>query len=184
MTKLYTRISPLHLQSSGTIYKHLSSPSSIHTDLFLRNRKRVSIRQHRIIPSKRLRAGADTNKILTSTKTLVLDQVGEESIQVAVEVGHIGARAHEAEHGRRAIGPLEEIELVAADGGRRDGRRARRGDGACTAQSAQPDHDLVGIGAAVGVGGEDVVGDIGDYGGAGVAGGGLAFCVAEGGSKE
>ena len=150
-------------------------PSPLHTNLFLRNRKRVSIRQHRLAPSKRLRAGADANKILASAQPLALDQVGEESVQVTVEIGHVGARAHEAEHGRRAVGALEEIELVASDGRRGDGRGARGGDGACTAQSAQPDHDLVGVGAAVGVGGEDVVGDVGDYGGASVACGRSAF---------
>ena len=74
---------------------------------------------------------------------MALDQVGEEGHQVAVEVCHVGARAHEAEDCRGAVGTFEEVPFAAANGWRGIGGRARGGDGASAAESAKPDHDFV-----------------------------------------
>ena len=142
----------------------LTQPSSV-----LRHRKRISIRQHRIIASKRLRAGANAHDPLALADALVLHEVVKEGVQIAGEVGHVGARAHEAEYRHRAVGALEEVELGVADGRRGDGRRARLGDGACAAERTQPDHHLVVVRPAVAGGEEDVVGDVRDDRGTGVA---------------
>ncbi len=111
--------------------------------------------------------GADALQVLAAGQALVADEVGEEVVQVAGEVILV-ALSDEGEYGRGPVGPLEQLPGHAGEGGVRDGR-AGGGDGAGAAVRAEPDHNLVRVGAAGARGGEEVVGDVGDHVGAGVA---------------
>lgn len=79
----------------------------------------------------------------------------------------MGAGRDEGEDGSGAIRAFVQLPRHAADGGRGDGRAAG-GDRPRAAEGGEPDHNLVGIGAAGAAGGEHVVGDVCNDAGAGV----------------
>lgn len=82
----------------------------------------------------------------------------------------MGDGSDEGKDGSRAIGAFIEFPRHAADGWRGDGR-ATGGDRPRAAEGGEPDHDFVSVGAGGAAGGEQVVGDVGDDVGTGVAGG-------------
>lgn len=97
---------------------------------------------------------------------MVLGQVVDEDHQVIVETADVAVR-DEAEDRHLAIGSLPQLPVLASEVDGRDGL-AGGGDGACAAEGAEPDHDLVGWAGGGGAAGEEVVGDVGDDAGAGV----------------
>ena len=61
---------------------------------------------------KRLSTSANRGQVLSAGKTLVGDQVLQESLDVAVEVGDL-VDGNEGEDGGAAVGSLVELEAVA-----------------------------------------------------------------------
>ena len=103
---------------------------------------------------------------------MVLNEVVEEELEVAVEVGDVLLRDERPD---LEVAVHAEPDLVAGtvDGDGGNGLAGGR-DGASTAEGSEPDHDLVGVGGTDGGGEPKVVGDVVDGSGAsaGLSGGG------------
>lgn len=107
-----------------------------------------------------LGAGTDRQEVLRRGQTLVSLEVAEEVKQVTTECRDL-ALGDEAVYGRIAVGPAVQLEGVAVEGRRGNGRSCR-GDGASTSDGGKPDHDFVLVRAGRRGRGEHVVGHIGN----------------------
>lgn len=117
--------------------------------------------------SERLSTGLHVSQVLAGAETLVLLKVSEELQQITREVGD-GRLGDEAVDGHAAVGAGVQLPVDTVDG---DGGNSRTGggDGAGAAEGSKPDHDLVLLVAISGGAEEQVVGDISDDVGVGVA---------------
>lgn len=107
--------------------------------------------------------GLNGVNIVRARQAVVANKVGQEQFGVAAEAGDWAVDGHETENVHRAVVAIVEFPRVPSNGD--CGNCASGGrDGASTAVGSEPNHDLVGRGAAARSGGkEDVVGDIGDH---------------------
>lgn len=137
----------------------------------LGERKAVG-RKRRIAPREHLRPRIHTQHVLVGRKPLVVHQVFVKVVDVAAEVGVTVTGSDEAVHRRISLRADDEVELRAADVGRRGrgGRVAVVAEGVdVVAEQAGPDHDLVCWGATAGGADEGVIGDVAAEAVAGVA---------------
>lgn len=116
---------------------------------------------------ERLSAGLHSLQVLVVGQTLVLDEVIEEVQQVTTEVSN-GRLGDEAVDSHLTVRTDPDIPLDTVEGDRSDAL-AGRGDGAGTTQGSKPHHDLVLLAAGRSRTEEQVVRDIGDDVGVGVA---------------
>lgn len=140
-------------------------PSEVHNDA-------VSSSLHDgISPNKRLRASSNAGDVLAVAEPLASNKVGVELLEIAIKAIDL-ARGDKGVHLHGAVQAVVEVPLFASNGRRVD-HGACSGDGAGAADGREPDHDLIITGtvtvAGGGAGGEDVVGDVGNNAGAGVA---------------
>lgn len=133
----------------------------------LNNRNRV--RRHSEISStnERLSTSLHSLQVLAAVQTLVLDEVLEEVQQVTVVLVH-GRLGDEAVDSHLAVGTNPDIPLGTTDVDGGDGLASGR-DRARTTQGRKPDHDLVLLAAVRSRAEEQVVRNIRDDIGGGVA---------------
>lgn len=127
----------------------------------------LSSREDSVVTGEGLGASLQLGDVQAVVDALLVHEVREEVVQVAVKVLDLGV-GHERVDGGVAVGALVKRPRGVGDGRRRD-RGAGRRDGARAADGRQPHHDLVRVGAARGGGEPEVVGDVGNDVGAGVA---------------
>lgn len=156
---LFPFLSPSPSPKAWSAYP--STPNLLHGDGVR------SSREHSVGTSKRLSSSLQLRDVQGVAHTLVGDEVVEKVHHVTREILNLG-RGHKRVDGRVTVGAR--VQLPGGVGDRRGSDRgAGGGDGAGTAESGEPDHDLVGVGAAGGGGEPEIVRDIGDNVGAGVA---------------
>lgn len=104
----------------------------------------------------------DGVNIVRARQAVVANKIGQEQFGVTGEACDWAVDGHETENAHGAVVAVVELPRVPSNGD--CGNCASGGrDGAGTTVGSEPDHDLVGRGAAARSGGkEDVVGDIGD----------------------
>lgn len=123
--------------------------------------------EHCIRPREWLSASTNGLQHLTLRQPLATTQILQEQVQISVPAIDL-ASGNKREDRCRAIRALVQLELLARNSN--SGNRAAGGrDRARTAKRGQPDHDLILGGAGSRCAREDVVGNVGDNVGAGVA---------------
>lgn len=112
--------------------------------------------------SEWLSTSLDGVNIVRARQAVAVNKVGQEQFGVAAEACDRTVDGYETENAHGAVVAVVELPWVPSNGD--CGNCASWGrDGAGTAVGSEPNHDLVGGGAAARSGGkEDVVGDIGD----------------------